>query len=366
MRVLILSCKTGGGHNSCAKSIEETFKSHGDFCETVDCLSFVSKGFSEFMSKGHSFMYRYFPMLFRFGYSFVEKHPSFMEKNSPVHKIMAKGGKGLFEYIENGNYDAVISVHVFGGIVLSGAFKNNEKRPITGFVATDYTCSPGAGSFDYDYFFIPDESTRAEFVEKGIPDEKIVVSGIPVRKKFVGVNKKFEDKNCDNILLMCGSMGCGPIKKTAEELIKNLPENVFITAVCGNNEKLYKKLYKKYKNNEKIQVVGYTDEVSKLLDEAKICLTKPGGLSATETMTKAVPLVLINAVGGCEQYNMDFFVNNKGAVTAKTPALLAEKCFTLLENRDMLLEMSKALTEKAKPFASEKIFEIIRGGNENI
>lgn len=367
MRILILSCKTGGGHNSCARAIEETFKAHGDFCETVDCLSFVSEGFSNVISKGHSTIYRYFPSLFRFGYSFAERHPSFLKKGSPVYRLIANGGKNLYNFIEKGNYDAIISVHVFGGIALAKAFEGKSKgNLIFGFVATDYTCSPGVGSFDYDYFFIPDESNLSEFIKKGIPSEKLVVSGIPVRKMFLGENKKAEDKHSENILLMCGSMGCGPIEKTAEELEKNLPNGVFVTAVCGNNRKLYKKLYTKYKSNSNIQVVGFTEEVPELLDSAKVCLTKPGGLSATETMTKGVPLVLINAVGGCEQYNMDFFIENGGAVTAKTSSELSEKCFDLLNDRQTLIKMSKALGEKAKPFASEKIFKTIRGHYENI
>ena len=36
MRVLILSCNTGEGHNSCGRAIQEAFRGQGIDCEMVD------------------------------------------------------------------------------------------------------------------------------------------------------------------------------------------------------------------------------------------------------------------------------------------------------------------------------------------
>ena len=43
MKVLILSCNTGGGHNTAAKAIKEVFDSYNDECEIKDALSFGSQ-----------------------------------------------------------------------------------------------------------------------------------------------------------------------------------------------------------------------------------------------------------------------------------------------------------------------------------
>ena len=40
MKVLILSCNTGGGHNSAAKAIKEAFDERGHYCCVMDALSF--------------------------------------------------------------------------------------------------------------------------------------------------------------------------------------------------------------------------------------------------------------------------------------------------------------------------------------
>ena len=66
--VLILSCSTGQGHNSCAKAVKEYFDKKNVDCEIEDAFRFVSANFCRFMSWCHSFMYRHLPGLFRWCY----------------------------------------------------------------------------------------------------------------------------------------------------------------------------------------------------------------------------------------------------------------------------------------------------------
>ena len=67
MRVLILSCNTGEGHNSCAAALKEYFTAHGTDCDVADALSFLSDGLSQFISHWHTRIYRYLQFLFRGG-----------------------------------------------------------------------------------------------------------------------------------------------------------------------------------------------------------------------------------------------------------------------------------------------------------
>lgn len=76
MKVLILSCNTGGGHNSCAKAIGAELLNRGHTYETDDALLYVSKGTSRFVSNWHVRFYRYFPKLYNKGYQYAEEHPA--------------------------------------------------------------------------------------------------------------------------------------------------------------------------------------------------------------------------------------------------------------------------------------------------
>ena len=72
MHTLILSCNTGEGHNSCAKAIQAEYAAHGESCEIVDALQFISKRASRFICDWHTRIYRHAPKLYRAGYRSVE------------------------------------------------------------------------------------------------------------------------------------------------------------------------------------------------------------------------------------------------------------------------------------------------------
>ena len=51
MKVLILSCSTGGGHNSCARYIEEELKDNNIECEFKDFFDIVNTKAKDMSSK---------------------------------------------------------------------------------------------------------------------------------------------------------------------------------------------------------------------------------------------------------------------------------------------------------------------------
>jgi len=126
MRVLILSCDTGGGHNACARAIQEAFLECGCHCDVADSVQFVSEKLSKFMSWGHTTMYRHIPGLFRFGYGFAEKHPAMLDDDAAVYKLLTGGTEQLHAYIQEGKYDSVICSHVFSGLLLRQTLKEDS------------------------------------------------------------------------------------------------------------------------------------------------------------------------------------------------------------------------------------------------
>ena len=99
MRVLILSCNTGGGHNACGEAIRQAFEAAGDTCVSADALQFTSNKLSKFMSWGHTTMYRRLPKLFRFGYGYAENHPKMMQEDAAVVKLLTGGAQQLHSFL---------------------------------------------------------------------------------------------------------------------------------------------------------------------------------------------------------------------------------------------------------------------------
>lgn len=349
MRVLILSCNTGEGHNSCAAAVKAEFESRGDCCVTVDALSFISRRTSKLISKWHVRIYRYFPEVFNKGYSFAEEHPSTLGENSAAQRLLTMGCRKLFRFIAANGFDAVVCTHLFSMLMINEIQKRKDLGVKTAFVETDYTASPTAKDAKADVFVTPYPTIGEAFADMGIPKESLLPSGIPVRPMFFeNTEKPFAKESfgidpCKkHLVIMSGSMGCGPINKILSNMADRLPDECELTVVCGTNKRLCHRLEREYSHYGNINIRGYTKNISLLMDSADLYLTKPGGISTTEAAVKGLPMVLINAVGGCEAPNLKFFTECGAAATADSAKALANLCIELLSDENRLCAMSSA------------------------
>ena len=104
MKILILSCNTGEGHNSCARAISEELERKGDWGYIADGLAFLSTGTSKFVSGWHTRLYRYFPRLYGKGYEYAEKHPMNIKKHTAAYRMIRRGARRLRKVIKAGGY----------------------------------------------------------------------------------------------------------------------------------------------------------------------------------------------------------------------------------------------------------------------
>lgn len=367
MKVLILSCNNGGGHNAVAQALKEEFESHGDFCTVVDALSFLPAGWSKLASDTHSFVYRNCPKLFRRGYQHAEEHRVRFTYHHSISNLMSLGVRRLGGYLYDTDYDVAICTNVFAGILLSLTCQKYNLSLTTGIVETDYTATPGAEACILDWHFVPSRACVRELGKLGVPEKHIVATGIPVRKQFeTGVSTKTALRELGlpdgtkHIVLACGSMGCGPMKEIVDAMILRMISGEVLSVVCGCNDKRREQFAQQYKELSNVNVVGRVKDMSLLLDSAAVYMTKPGGISTTEAAVKGVPMVLINAVGGCEQYNLDCFVNGGGALSASGIAEIADTALSVARDEHLHLAMCESLRRLSVPNASSVIIRIVR------
>ncbi len=347
MKVLILSGNTGGGHNSAATSVAAELRARGDTCDITDALGYLSGGMSEFISNWHVRIYRFLPKLFNAGYKVIEKTQNGKE-DTALGAFLRGGAERLAADVTAKGYDWVLSTHPFTAYMFTTAVKKCALKVKSGFIATDYTCSPFVDKSAMDVYFIPHAGVKEDFVTRYVPEEKLVATGLPVRQEFYKRYKKSAAKralrlpeNKANILLMCGSMGCGPLKQLTEELAVAMPSNAYLTVICGSNKKLKSKLNSIDFPRKNVRVVGYTKNMNYYMDSAEMIVTKAGGITCTEAMVKRLPMVLINAVGGCEAYNRNFFIGNGGAI--ETSGKITDLALMLLGNPELQERMARAM-----------------------
>ncbi len=362
MKALILSCNNGSGHNTAARALQECFSQQGIECIVRDGVSFLSPVLSRLSSQMHTFVYCHAPAVFDRGWRRAEENPDLFREHSPARSFLERGRFSLGKYIQAGGFDLVLCTHVFPAIILTAARREYALPIRTGIVETDYGNTPGGEKNDMDLHFLPDASLIPGLCAAGVPAEKIVASGIPVMGVMYVCREKKAAKEAfslnprkPHLLIMSGSMGSGPIPEMVEQLWKKLGRTVQITVLCGSNTRMQKRLLDRYGNDADIRIYDFVPDMSLLYDSADLLLTKPGGISTTEAAIKGLPMVLFNAVGGCETDNLEFFLAKGGARSGEGVDELCSCCGALLGDRAALEAMGAALRDLFPQNAAEMI-----------
>lgn len=323
MKVLILSCSTGEGHNSAAKAISETLVSMNIDCTIMDPIVLKSKKVSNTVASAYNGLIRKAPGLFGIVYklgSFYE----WLRLPSPVYWANSKCAGELYEYIRNNQIDAVICTHIFGMQSMTAVRRKYGPVPCYG-VLTDHTAIPFLSETDIDGYFVPDDGVVYQLKKKGIPEDRIYVTGIPVSRRFsIPITK--EDaraalgipKDKKIIVLMSGGAGCGKILKLCKRMCKSLDSSHLIYVFPGKNEKLRKKLETRFSGEDRVVTVAFTLEMHMYVKAADVVLSKPGGLSSTEIAVAGVPLVHLKAIPGCETCNMRYYTSSGLSLPGKS------------------------------------------------
>lgn len=364
MRTLILTCNTGEGHNSSAYAIQEVYQLNGEFCEICDSLGFLSKRISKFIGKSHANIYRHTPKVFDKGYALSEKYDSIFAEGSLFYRLLAMGTKRLYRYVVNLDINNIICVHPFSAIMVTEMCSLHNLNIKTSLVATDYTCAPSTNCTNVDTYFIPHKKLVEDFADCGIPKNKIVASGIPVRQCFIKERSKEYAReilslpqNKKIMVMCCGSMGAGPMEKISIDISKKLSENDMLILICGSNTHLYNKLLSYSSDNFKI--VGYTRQMCDYMAACDLFITKPGGISITEASLMRIPMFFVKAVAGCELRNREFFDRIKCARIVENNEELADEAIKLLYNRDELQGLCSNLRGEFVNNAALFIYDVL-------
>jgi processive 1,2-diacylglycerol beta-glucosyltransferase len=369
LKILLLTCNTGEGHNSASAAIQDVCAQRGISCDTADALSFLSEKVSRVISRWHVRIYRHMPKLFCSGYGFAENHPSIFNERRLICRYLSTGVNGLRAHLMKGQYDAVLCVHVFPALMMTELIRRYPLNIQTAFVSTDYTCSPITGDTDLNLYFVPHGDLLDEFESNGLPRDRLIPTGIPVRRAFCQPPEKAAARaelgltQSRQIVLMCGSMGCGPMGLLSEEISAALPPDTGLNVICGTNAKLARTLTEKALPG--VQVIHYTQKMAAWLAAADLFLTKPGGLSISEAATVGVPMLFLDTVGGCEARNLKFFTDHGWAQAADSAKSMAEYCCGLIQDSSRLEERRTALRQTFCQNSASAILDTLCARNEH-
>lgn len=363
-RILLLHASAGAGHQRAAEAVAHAIRERHSGAEAVvrDILEFTSPVFRTGYAKGYLNLVSRAPELWGYLYNRADRHsqtPLRRRLRSVFNRINARSFQGFYRELDP---DAVVCTHFMPlQIVASMIAKGRTSAPlqcvVTDFAVHSLWIEPRVR----EWFVATSEASRF-LIRQGMDPATVRVTGIPVDPVFHGPDRREEtlrefgfDPVRPVALVLSGGFGVGPTVELVQSFAVN-PAGVQLLVVAGRNPALHAKLQAAAAElSTPIRVFGFVNTIERLMDAADVVITKPGGLSTSETLARGRPTVLIDPIPGQEQRNSDYLLEQGAAVRLHEPADAPFKLQRLFENRPRLDRLRANVARIARPRAAFEI-----------
>ncbi|MBI2907198.1 MAG: glycosyltransferase [Chloroflexi bacterium] len=316
--ILIVTASTGAGHNSAAMSLCRALTElagGGGEVSTVDLLARASWLCQPWRLYGPIILR--WPSLWGLVYG--------LSNNSYFFRLSNGLGGGMRD-LPLGLLDArrtqcIVCVHPLGNQAVAHALSRLEHPAPLITVVTDLGEAHTAWiAPQVSLYVAPTEEVRASLVAKGVSPERVTVLGLPTDRRFCAdctdpclARRKLglaEDRF--TVLLTGGGEGAGDILAAAKA-ISHAKLPIQLVIVCGRNEGLRRRLEKSGLAAPRV-VLGFTDNMSDVMQAADVVVGKAGALTIGEAVAMGKPLVILSPLPGQEDGNARFAADHGLAV----------------------------------------------------
>jgi processive 1,2-diacylglycerol beta-glucosyltransferase len=363
MNILFFTVSAGEGHNQVAKTLADYVKKfyHGHKVEIIDAFNYIHPNLHKIIFEAYIKSIKYTPALYGFIYKRSEiTDSSIVDIAEFLSKIILS--RKLSKLLADFQPDVIVCTHPFPAEALSAMKRKGKFNVPLVTILTDYTIHPSWINKEIDYFIFPSENFIHEFQYWQIPIEKAEFFGIPVDKKFsIKANRdklcsKFGIANTFTALIMGGGLGLGNITDTINYLFSSNID-LQLLVVTGKNEELYRYLSKINKPN--LKIYGFVHNIDEFMSVSDIIITKPGGITVTESLNKELPIIVTSNLPGQEERNTEFILNNGIGMVATSPNSLISCINSLKKNPERYKILKQNMSRLKKPHATKNIVNFL-------
>jgi UDP-N-acetylglucosamine:LPS N-acetylglucosamine transferase len=301
-KILIISSDTGGGHRSAATAISdglEKFWTGGSPVVRVIKAVEESHHITEKLVNLYNWVLRHKQGWMKYLYWAMNKIRP--ETREFVHRRCIGYVRDQFE---KWCPHVVVSVHPLTQHIFARILKElklSEQVPLV-TVVTDpcYGFWKAWACDDVSLYLVANEDARDQLIDYGVSPAKIKVSGMPVNPKFREVSEVDAqnarrvfglDPDKFTVFVNAGWIGGGNIPQIFRELVRGQLD-VQAIFLAGRNEELRLKAEEIARNSKfPVKVIGYSDEIEKLMQSANVMISKLGGLTTFEALACRLPII---------------------------------------------------------------------------
>lgn len=362
-KLLILYGSAGHGHEKAARALQKACLARtGVEPMTLDVLKLAKGFFGEGYKRSYLFMIQSAPWLWGFFY-FLLDNPFVYLLIKPLRRVAnSLFARGVARAILKENPDAILLTHFLPCEVAAHLKRTGSIQSKLVTIVTDYQPHLFWIERETDLYAVALEETRDELVRRGVPADRIAVTGIPVEPKFGAARSRQEARAALGLagrftaLVTGGGAGVGGMRRMALELVSG-SEGAQVLVVCGTNRRLHEQLTVDARRRQGLKVYGFVDNMQELMSAADVIVGKGGGLTISESLALGRPLVLFRPVPGQETRNADSVRRAGAARVASSLADVVVQVRELAASPAVLEVMHAKAAAVGKPRAADAVLD---------
>ena len=339
-RFLFLYLKTGGGHISNAKALQEYMQEEYPQVDVVlgDGLE-KSKVIKKILEDGYAKMQAKWQSFYEFLYAC---NKLFVVAKANQLLISEFTEQYVQQLIEKEHPTNIIIFHFFLiKPVQEVLAKLNLSIPVTTIVTDPFTAPRLRFLEQKMNYIVYSEQAKQIAITEEIASQNIKVFPSMLNKKFIHTFTEQESKaikkklgfSLDKKIILMLWWGDG-MPKGEIILQECIDQNIdaHICIVCGKNKQLFKQiqsLQKAYPTKD-ISVYGFIDFVQELITVADIVITKAGPATLMEILYLGKVSVITSYLWEQEKWNVDYVLNNQVGIYEKDIKKMVKKVEELL------------------------------------
>ena len=371
-KILIISSDTGGGHRSAAQALAEglqrVWNGQSIAVRVVKAVE-ESHHITEKLVGVYNWILRNKQGWMKYLYWVVNKIRP--ETREFFHKRCIGYLKDQFE---KWCPHIVVSVHpltqhIFARVLTE--LKLADQIPLV-TVVTDpcYGFWRGWACEGVSLYLVANDDARRQLIDYGVLPEKIKIAGMPVHPKFHEVNE-LDAQNARRafglspdkftVFVNAGWVGGGNIPQIFRELVRG-ELDVQAIFLAGKNEELRKEAEEIAKTAKfPVKVIGYSNEIEKLMQSANVMVSKLGGLTTFEALACRLPIIADTTTPPMPQEAGTVqLIETRGAgISLKRSIDIVPTIRNLITDSGKYAEMRAAASGLAMPGSTEQIIREI-------
>jgi len=354
-KILILTAGFGEGHNSAARGIRQGLAEVGNGRVQVqvhDIFSDTYGAANDWVREVYLGLINNVPQLWAAVYRCLDRQ----EKFAGNFRVFFTAKKRLRRLLGEFEPDVIVSVYPAYPHMLDemfGAAGNTGSKHVV--VITDsltvnaiwYRCSA-------DYFLLPNDRSATVLHEAGISPRQIRTFGFPVSPEFAEVvdgRRSPSDAHGRRVLYLINARKSG-----AAEMVYRLTSlnNIQLTVAVGRDRRMRKAVESiRTLATRRFDIVGWSEELPRLLSTSHILISKAGGAIVQEAMAAACPMIVNHIIPGQEEGNARLLVEANCGAIALTPGALVRTIQSVFANNAACWqEWSTNIAQLSRPGAS--------------